>query len=341
MGAASGKVSRSDAEEYIVLIDLKPIFAAVRQAADLTRRVQQIHLAHSQKESSVGKEPVTIADYGSQAILCRAISRAYPDDAVLAEEHGNQFTELLPDDQRAEIVRLVSDVLGEKLSEDQVKTWLDHGRGRDAERTWVIDPIDGTKGFIAMRRYSIAVGLLDGGLPVAGVLGSPGYPTSDGKGVLFHAQRGAAYVERMSGGKASRIAISTHTKPRELRAVESVERDHAHLELIARVYDELGIDKAKHVEALDSMDKYAMVACGDADLYLRLPREAKPQHRAWDHAAGVALVQAAGGVVTDIDGSALDFSTGAILSNNMGMVVTNGLIHDRVLEGVQAVIPKG
>ncbi|MCC6804032.1 MAG: hypothetical protein IT319_14210, partial [Anaerolineae bacterium] len=53
------------------MIDLKPIFAAVRQAADLTRRVQQIHLAHSEK---AGKEPVTIADYGSQAILCRAIS---------------------------------------------------------------------------------------------------------------------------------------------------------------------------------------------------------------------------------------------------------------------------
>ncbi len=51
-----------------------------------------------------------------------------------------------------------------------------------------------------------------------------------------------------------------------------------------------------------------MIACGDADLYLRLPREAQPQHRAWDHAAGAALVQAAGGVVTDLDGSLLDFT---------------------------------
>ncbi len=319
------------------MIDLKPIFAAVRQAADLTRRVQQIHLAHSQKE---GKEPVTIADYGSQAILCRAISRAFPDDAVLAEEHGNQFAELLPADQRAGIVRLVSDVLGETLGEDQVQAWLDYGRDRDAERTWVIDPIDGTKGFIAMRRYSIAVGLLEGGLPVAGVLGSPGYPTPDGKGLLFYAQRGAAYVERMSGGKPNRVAVSTRTKPRELRAVESVERDHSHLELIARIYAELGIDKAKQVEALDSQDKYAMIACGDADLYMRLPREAHPKHKAWDHAAGTALVQAAGGVATDLDGSPLDFSSGAIMTNNLGMVITNGQIHDRVLEVVQAVMPK-
>lgn len=320
------------------MIELEPIFAAVRQAADLTRRVQQIHLVHSQKE---GKEPVTIADYGSQAILCRAISRAFPDDAVLAEEHGSQFSELVTDEQRAEIVRLVSDVLGESVSEADVKGWLDHGRGRDADQTWVIDPIDGTKGFIAMRRYSIAVGLLDRGMPVAGVLGSPGYPTPDNLGLLFHAQRGAAYVEPMAGGAASRIAVSRRSKPRDLKVVESVERDHAALELMARIYGELGIDKAAQVEGIDSQDKYAMLSCGDADLYLRLPREAKPKHRSWDHAAGVALIQGAGGVVTDIDGSPLDFTTGAILSNNMGMIVSNGQIHDHVLEVVQAAMPKG
>jgi 3'(2'), 5'-bisphosphate nucleotidase len=316
------------------LIDLKPMFAAVRQAADLTRRVQQIHLAHSQK---AGREPVTIADYGAQAILCRALSLAFPDDAVMAEEHADQFTALLPDDQRAEITRLVGAVLGETVSEAQIAAWLEHGRGVQSERTWLIDPVDGTKGFIAMRRYSIAVGLLDGGLPVAGVLGSPGYPTQDGRGLLFHAQRGAAYVEFMSGGKASRIAVSSRSKPAQLRVVQSVERDHAHLELMAKIYTELGISE-KQVEGVDSQDKYAMIACGDADLMLRLPREEVPQHRAWDHAAGAALVQAAGGVVTDVDGSPLDFSTGAILSNNTGMVVTNGVIHDRVLEVVQAAL---
>ncbi len=319
------------------MIDLQPIFKAVRQASGLTRRVQEIHLAHSEK---AGKEPVTIADYGSQALLCRAISRDFPDDAVLAEESGSQFSELVADDQRAEIVRLVGEILGEPVTEADVIGWLDHGRGRDAERTWVIDPIDGTKGFIAMRRYSIAVGLLDRGMVIAGVLGSPGYPTPDGKGLLFHAQRGAAYVEPMAGGKANRVAVSTRSKPRDLRVVQSVERDHSALELMAKIYGELGINAEKQVEGIDSQDKYAMLACGDADLYLRLPREAKPKHRAWDHAAGAALVQAAGGVVTDIDGSLLDFTTGAILSNNMGMVVSNGQNHDHILEVVQAAMPQ-
>lgn len=318
------------------MIDLKPMFAAVRQAADLTRRVQQIHLAHSQK---VGREPVTIADYGSQAILCRAISQSFPHDAVLAEEHANQFTELLPQEQRDEIIRLVGAVLGESVTEAQVKAWLDHGRGVEAERTWLIDPVDGTKGFIAMRRYSIAVALLDRGLPIAGVLGSPGYPSPDGRGLLFYAQRGAAYAELISGSKPSRIAVSSRTKPSALKVVQSVERDHAHLELMAKIYTQLGISEAQ-VEGIDSQDKYAMIACGDADLMLRLPREEKPSHRAWDHGAGLALVQAAGGVVTDVDGSPLDFTTGAILTHNTGMVASNGQIHERVLEVVQAALKK-
>jgi 3'(2'), 5'-bisphosphate nucleotidase len=106
---------------------------------------------------------------------------------------------------------------------------------------------------------------------------------------------------------------------------------------MAKIYAQLGISESQ-VEGVDSQDKYAMIACGDADLMLRLPREETPQHRAWDHGAGLALVQAAGGVVTDVDGSALDFTTGAILTNNTGMVASNGQIHERVLEVVQAAL---
>ncbi len=315
------------------MIDLKPILAAARQAADLTRRVQQLHLTNSDKGEN---DPVTIADYGSQAILCRAIAAAYPHDAVLAEEQGSQFASLVSDTQRATVVKLVGDVLGESVSEAQLIAWLDYGFGRDASRTWVIDPIDGTKGFIAGRRYSIAVGVLDDGMPTAGVLASPGYPTSDNFGLLFYAQGSAAYVEAIRGGKPMRVAVSNRSKARELVVVESVERAHAHLELMARVYASAGIDK-KQVEGIDSQDKYAMIAAGDADLYLRLPREAKPTHKSWDHAAGTAIIRAAGGVVTDIDGSPLDFSQGAFLPN-LGMIVSNGHIHDKMIDVVQTIL---
>ena len=107
-----------------------------------------------------GAEPVTIADYGAQAILCRWISRLHPQDAVIAEEGSEQFLQLINSAEREEVLRQVSAVLGEAVSETQLCAWLDHGQGREAARTWVIDPIDGTKGFIALRHYVVAVGLL-------------------------------------------------------------------------------------------------------------------------------------------------------------------------------------
>jgi 3'(2'), 5'-bisphosphate nucleotidase len=309
------------------MLDLSPILDAVRLAADLTRRVQQLHIAGSEK---TGHEPVTIADYGSQAILCHAISRAYPDDAVLAEERADQFVMLVSEENRVHITQLVSDVLGERISETDLVTWLEHGRGKEAGRTWVIDPIDGTKGFIAMRRYAIAIGVLEGGLPIAGVIGSPGY----NDGLLFHAQAGKAYMQHLSGGKTHRIAVSqTPIDTKSPRVVESAEDSHADYEGLLQVLSAAGITSAA-LERIDSQDKYAMVACGDADLYLRLPREAKPKHKVWDHIGGTALVQAAGGMVTDLDGSPLDFSLGTILSRNKGMVVSNGHLHERILEAL-------
>jgi 3'(2'), 5'-bisphosphate nucleotidase len=309
------------------MLDLTAILDAVRLAAALTRRVQQLHIVGSEK---VGHEPVTIADYGSQAILCRAISRAYPDDAVLAEERADQFMSLLSDADRTHITRLVGETLGESLSESDLVTWLEHGRDKEAERTWIIDPVDGTKGFIAMRRYALAIGALEGGLPIAGIIGSPGY----NDGLLFHGQGSAAYMQRLSGGKTYRVAVSQPKKSIEkLYVVESVENSHADHEGLLKVLAAAGITSPV-LERIDGQDKYAMVACGDADLYLRLPREANPRHKVWDHIAGTALVQAAGGVVTDLDGSPLDFSLGSILARNKGMVVSSGYVHERVLEAL-------
>ncbi|MDX2160966.1 MAG: inositol monophosphatase family protein [bacterium] len=317
------------------MIDLKPILHAARQAADLTRRVQKLHLANADK--GTGSDPVTIADYGSQAVLLRAISHAYPDDGILAEESGDQFLSLVSDAHRRTILEIVGDVIGESITEGQLIGWLDWGRGRDAARTWAIDPVDGTKGYVAGRRYSIAIALLEHGTPTAGVLACPGYPSRSGAGMLFYAQKNAAYVEAMeSPGSAHRVAVSTRSAPAQFRIVESVERSHAHLERMHGVYQTFGAPLSQ-VESVDSQDKYAMIAAGDADLMLRLPRETTPQHKLWDHAAGAALVRAAGGVVTDVDGSPLDFSTGAVLPNR-GMIVSNGLLHDQIVEIVQAAL---
>lgn len=312
------------------MTDFQPIFQAVRQAAELCRVVQEMHLIGGQK---IGNEPVTIADYGAQALISRVISRHFPGDAVIAEEQGEQFVELVSDSEKAEIGRLLSDVLGEPVTQADIVRWLDHGQGREAERIWVIDPIDGTRGFVALRNYAIGIGLMVNREPVAGVIGAPGYPTPDRQGVLFHAQSGVAYVQPLNGGALRRIHASERTEPASLRILESVEKSHASHERAEKVHQAAGFTGAT-LERLDSMEKYARIAAGDADLYLRLPRQfSRRPFAIWDHAAGTVLVQAAGGMVTDVDGGPLDWSRGRALSNK-GIIVSNGRIHERVLAAV-------
>jgi 3'(2'), 5'-bisphosphate nucleotidase len=84
---------------------------------------------------------------------------------------------------------------------------------------------------------------------------------------------------------------------------------------------------------MDSQAKYAAVASGQAVLYLRLPSPKSPDYREkiWDHAAGVIVVEEAGGQVSDMTGKPLDFSKAAKLVDNRGVVVSNGEIHQQVL----------
>lgn len=314
------------------MTDLTPLIPAVRQAVELCRRVQQSRFVRNDKGVN---DPVTIADYGAQVILLRAIRQHFPDDGILSEEQGEQFMTLLSDDQRSEIAVLLGDVLGEPVAVDQIPAWLDHNRGVETPRMWCVDPVDGTKGFINMRHYTIAVGVLQQGAPVDALMGCPGHPSDDGRGVLFYTRAGAAYREPLDGGEPTRLRVSPRTDMATVQVVGSVEWAHTDFETMARIYERLGIPEA-NVQQVDSQEKYGHVAGGMADLYFRLPRSASDRMWIWDHAAGTALVVAAGGRVTDLGGQPIDFSQGRKLPND-GVVVTNGHIHHRVVETIRAV----
>ncbi len=336
---------------------MQAIRAAVRDAARLCQLVQDRYLSASTKTAGDHTEPVTIADYGSQAIICRALQQRYPDDAVIAEESGGQFNQLVSSEKRAQVLQLLTTVLGEAVSESQLLAWLDFGAGRRSRRTWVIDPIDGTKGFLARRHYVIACGLLIDERVADGIVAAPGYnirppsvppvgqgegrppsvpPTSqgeDGPGALFYTEGGRAYRAPLTGGAGQRVTVSARRDVDEFVAVQSYERAHASKSRMGRARELAGLGGARIIE-LDSMEKYALVACGDGDLYMRLPRPGSDYaHKVWDHAAGVALVQAAGGMVTGLDGEALDFSRGETLPN-AGMIISNGQHHARVVAAV-------
>ena len=115
------------------------------------------------------------------------------------------------------------------------------------------------------------------------------------------------------------------------RMVESVEAAHGNQALQESVAQAIDI----HAPPLrmDSQAKYGALARGDAVLYLRLPSPTRPEYREriWDHAAGTCIVQEAGGRVSDAFGRPLSLRQER-MCENIGVVASNGLVHESVLE---------
>jgi len=85
---------------------------------------------------------------------------------------------------------------------------------------------------------------------------------------------------------------------------------------------------------LDSQAKYAVVARGQADIYLRMPTKKGYVERIWDHAAGALCAVEGGCVVSDIRGAPLDFGCGRGLENNSGIAVAPPGVHGRIIAAI-------
>jgi len=305
---------------------------AVRLAARLTSRLQA-QIVRLDKDIKGSIEPVTLADYGAQALLCRAIHQHEPQSAVIAEESGAHFRMLLSEAQQTELADLLAELLGEAVTPSLVAEWLDFGRGQEAARTWIIDPIDGTKGFVMGRHYAICAGLLDGEAITDGLMACPAYEGMEG-GALFYAHEGLCWREPLAGGTAQQVRVAPQRPPSEMHIVHSLENRRVVNQRVQAVLREAQLHESR-VSELDSMEKYALVACGDADVLVRLEElENLRPHAVWDHAAGVALVQAAGGLATDTAGQPLVFYEGATMPNR-GFFISSGPPHAALVRAAQ------
>lgn len=306
---------------------------AVRQAATLCETVRLDMVPEAIEKQD--KSPVTVADYGSQAIICRALAAAFPQDSVVGEEDAAALSEPALAPVLASVTAQVNRVIA-GATDDDILGWINHGNGEVAPRYWTLDPIDGTKGFLRGDQYAIALALVvDGDLKV-GVLGCPFLSFEGGKtGLMFVAVRGEGTVMLpLTGGTPQPIQVAEASDTDHMRFVESVESGHGDQTQQKAVAAAAGIT-APSIR-MDSQAKYAAVAAGQAALYLRLPSPKTPDYREkiWDHAAGVLVVQEAGGRVTDMFGNPLDFAKSARLENNRGVIVSNGAVHDDVLKAL-------
>ncbi len=206
------------------------------------------------------RSPVTAADEAAEAVLLDELSRILPGVPVVSEESPH-----LADPDR----------LGSRFA--------------------IIDPLDGTRELIAgFPDYTVNIGLIDSGRPVAGVIAAPAL------GTVWAGMSGLG-AERMQAGQGGVASARTpiRTRPWPARGAVSVvsrfHRDPATEAYLDRFPD---IERA----VVGSSLKFCRIAEGSADLYVRTTSISE-----WDVAAGHALIVAAGGTMTGLDGQPLPY----------------------------------
>lgn len=325
---------RSQAESRQPKTKLQIAVDAVLKAIQLCEQVQA-EMVSTDAIQKADRSPVTVADFGSQALICQAIGDAFPNATIVAEENAQALKEntVLLERVTGHVNRLCKDT---SPSAETVCEWINKGSGEVGPNFWTLDPIDGTKGFLRHDQYAIALAYIVEGVVQLGVLGCPNLPyrldaAETERGCLFVAIRGEGTQLYTKTGE---LLEQVHISETVHRFAESVESTHGDSEAHANIANALGI-KEPPVQ-MDSQAKYGIVSRGEASLYIRLPNPAYPDYQEciWDHAAGMIVVEEAGGTVTDANGAPLNFLTGKRMEENRGIVATNGKLHQHVLKAL-------
>ena len=254
-------------------------------AIDTARTAGEVILAHYARdivaESKIGadnfSEPVTIADREASTIVVQGLHGYFPDDGILSEEE-----------------------------DDDIR----HRLGRD--RVWIIDPIDGTAGFIKKDGdFAVQIGLAVEGEPVVGVVLMPFH------NILHFASRGkGAFAER---GNAERepIRVSQTSDFSEMNL--AVSRNHRSPKM-SRIVEELGF--RNEVQRGSVGLKVGLIAEQACDMYIHL----SPRTKLWDTCAPQIILEEAGGKLTDLWGQRYRYDVHDV-QNWGGIVASNGRAH--------------
>jgi 3'(2'), 5'-bisphosphate nucleotidase len=313
----------------------------LRAAGKLLLQARRGAIAARQKSD---RSPVTAADFAVQALVGRALAQertSHPRGPWRAPMIGEEDGRDLATPESAEIRAAAVDLLRlaeVEATEEQVRTWV----GEQPSGTlaglppayWLIDPIDGTVGYQGHGLYASALAYVEGGVVQAGGLACPTLgddlnPDSDGQGVVMVGAHGAGvWLSSLSGESRRPVQVSGVDSPRRARVLISNVSAHADPGRLEACLARL--DPLSPPRRLDSLAKYALLAGGRADLILRLPRD-RSAEKIWDFAAGVFLVEEAGGRVTDGHGASLRFDVGLELPDAPDIVASNGALHSHAL----------
>lgn len=233
-------------------------------------------------------EPVTIADTTSSRIIVEGIAAEFPLDAVLSEEE-------VDDTDR----RLASD------------------------RVWIIDPLDGTKGFTEKKGdFAVQIALVVDGEPVLGVVFQP---IGD---LLYRAVKGGGCYLEKERAEAAPLRVSAETDFQSMTM--AVSRSHRSSKM-QRIFEHFGF---KDEFAHGSVGlKVGFLAQKTADIYIHM----SPHTKFWDTAAPQVILAEAGGSLTDIFGDPIDY-TKADVRNHNGLFASNGVAHNKAVEHLRPLL---
>jgi 3'(2'), 5'-bisphosphate nucleotidase len=260
--------------------ELRIALDLVREAGAAILDVYEGPLEIEQKSDSGDREPVTQADRIANEIIVQRLSREFPADGFLAEES------------------------------------VDTERRLGKARVWMIDPLDGTTGFIEGNGdFAVQIGLAENGECVLGVVYQP-LP-----GVLYRAVRGGgAWVERPET-ETERAHVSGHTDLATMRLAAS--RSHRSPRM-DRVVQRFGVKQEVRRGSVGI--KVGLIVEQQCDLYVHL----SPRTKQWDTCAPEIILHEAGGKLTDLFGRPLRYNSPEVQNRN-GIVATNGVAHQEVI----------
>jgi 3'(2'), 5'-bisphosphate nucleotidase len=252
------------------------LHAALDAAAQASRKLKELY-EHFKAIPNAPADISTEADRQAQEIILTFLRQRFPSDALCAEE---------------ETPALV-------------------GVPRLGPRLWIVDPIDGTRGFARKNgEFSVMIGFVEKGQPKVGVVLEPA------KDRLTYAVHGAGCWRR-DGGQPTRCQVSTTAELSAATLTQSHSRDpnKPSREVIA-------LHPARVIETYSAGIKLAQIARGEADIYLNTYEN----FHDWDIAAGHILVAEAGGTVTGLKGQTLRYGEEGAWQR-YGLLGTNGRVH--------------
>ena len=268
-------------------IDNQPYSREMSVALDLAREagaailnLYEGPLDIKQKTDAYDDEPVTEADTIANEIIVNRLRREFPGDGILAEES------------------------------------VDTEHRLDKARVWMIDPLDGTTGFIdGNGDFAVQIGLTENGECVLGVVYQPL------TGVLYRAVRGnGAWVQRPEYGP-ERARVSDHAELSTMRLAASRSHRSPRMDKVVRAF---GLKEEINRGSVGI--KVGLIVEQQCDLYVHL----SPRTKQWDTCAPEVILREAGGKITDLFGRPLRYNQ-ADVQNRNGVIASNGVAHDRIV----------